>query len=298
MVAEQFICHPRCRRRQACLRRQAPTLQMNNNELFFNMVRKPNAAGGFYPADKGELTAELERCFQDAAAVPPEAQGKEVKAIIAPHAGYVYSGATAASAYQLLKNSYRRVILLGPSHYVGFDSVALDEAQKWRTPLGEVALDKDALATLSHSRYFKILPEAFAREHSIEVQIPFLQKQLKAFSLVPLCCGQELPSVSIAMELNKIIDNATLVVASSDLSHYQPLSAARATDRESIDSILSMDQEDMRAHLDACGSEGIFILTELARQNRWQPRLVDYRTSAEVSGDESAVVGYASIVYV
>ncbi|MFA4872350.1 MAG: AmmeMemoRadiSam system protein B [Patescibacteria group bacterium] len=261
------------------------------------MVRKPNVAGSFYPADKGELSAELERCFRDAAVTPSEVQGKGIKAIIAPHAGYIYSGATAASAYQLLKRPYHRIVLLGPSHYVGFNSVALDEAQGWRTPLGEVALDQKALSILSRSEYFKVLPEAFAREHSLEVQVPFLQKQLKSFKLVPLCCGQELASLPIALELNNIIDNDTLVAVSSDLSHYQPQQIAEKIDHKTIDAILSRDQERIKMDLDACGREGIVIINELAKLNNWQPQLVDYRTSAEASGDESAVVGYVGMVY-
>lgn len=261
------------------------------------MIRNPNVAGQFYPADKNKLTAELERCFREAKEASHELRGIGIKALIAPHAGYVYSGATAASAYQLLKYPYRRIVLLGPSHYVGFNSVALDETEAWRTPLGEVALDHEALSALSRSEYFKVLPQAFAREHSLEVQIPFLQKQQKSFTLVPLCCGQELASQSAAMALNKIIDGDTLVVASSDLSHYQPQQIAEKRDHKTIDAILSRDQERLIMDMDACGSEGILILNELARLNNWQPHLADYRTSADASGDESAVVGYAGIVY-
>ncbi len=261
------------------------------------IVRKPNVAGQFYPANKYELIAELERCFRDAAAVPSDVHGNEIKAIIAPHAGYVYSGATAASVYQLLSHPYRRVILLGPSHYVGIDFLALDDVDAWRTPLGEVPLDREAYATISKSAYFRTAPEAYAREHSLEVQVPFLQKQLKSFHLLPLCCGQELPSASIAMELNKIVDKDTLVVASSDLSHYQPQQIAEKIDHKTIDAILSRDQERIKMDLDACGREGIVIINELAKLNNWRPHLVDYRTSAAASGDESAVVGYASMVY-
>ncbi|MEW6610448.1 MAG: AmmeMemoRadiSam system protein B [Patescibacteria group bacterium] len=260
-------------------------------------IREPNVAGQFYPASREELIAELERCFHDAADAPLPLQSKKIKALIAPHAGYVYSGVVAASAYQLLERPYRRVILLGPSHYMGFDALALDEADGWRTPLGEVELDRETITKLSKNKYYKVFSEAFAREHSLEVQLPFLQKQLRSFKLVPLCCGQELAYQLIAGTLNTVIDADTLVVASSDLSHYQPQHIAAKKDRATIDAVLSRDPDKMKTDVDACGSEGIMILNELARLNGWQPHLVDYRTSAEASGDESAVVGYGGIVY-
>jgi AmmeMemoRadiSam system protein B len=194
--------------------------------------------------------------------------------------------------------SYDRVILLGPSHAVGFSSAALDCQRLWQTPIGTVPLDRNAIAQLSKFDGFEILPQVFDKEHSIEVQLPFLQTVLSDFSLIPICCGQDLPHKQIAEALETVRTNATLVIASSDFSHYHPEVEANKLDHLSVASILSQNPVFIQKNTDACGKEGIQILNSLARANRWKPVLLDYQTSGNITHDYSAVVGYASFAYV
>lgn len=260
-------------------------------------VRLPSVAGTFYPALEQELHAYLEQFF--ASRTKSSIKGENVRALISPHAGYIFSGTTAASGYFLLKGTtFNTVILLGPSHHVEFTFAALDSAAAWQTPFGTVELHREKIAKLAASGCCRIESRPFNREHSLEVQVPFLQAALKHFSLIPICCGQNLEHTSIAEAIRSVLDERTLVVVSSDLSHYMPLDAATTTDRATIAAILGMDSAKIKSTIDACGQEGIMVLNELARLQQWKAHEVDYRTSAEASPDTSAVVGYASIAYV
>lgn len=259
-------------------------------------VRWPAVAGVFYPDTKQELVDDIGELMREAIAdigyVAP-------KAIIVPHAGYVYSGKTAAMAYSCLKarrKIIRRVVLLGPVHHVPVRGLALPEVDAFATPLGEVKLDTDAIASLAKLDQVVVSSAAHAQEHSLEVQLPFLQTVLEDFKLVPLAVGD-----ATAEEVAEVLDllwggPETLIVVSSDLSHYLSYELAESVDMQTVQTILSM--EGNLTHLQACGGTPINGLILSAQRHHMQPKLIDLCNSGDVSGDKSRVVGYAAFAFV
>lgn len=278
-------------------------------------IRYPAVAGLFYPSDRGELSRDIDKLL---AGAKRENLGR-VRALICPHAGYPFSGPVAASAYRQIEGQKgMTAIVLGPSHYSAFDGISVCCAGQYRTPLGDVAIPPRA-AELARMRPFA--PESAALvqrpewslqspvalhlpkvdtphtwEHSVEVQVPFLQKSLGSFSIVPCVCGEVDPDAA-ADVLAKIVDDRTLIVASSDLSHYYPYNDAKDKDQRCVGAVCAMDEARM-AGQEACGKTPIIILMHLAGQKGWKPRLLDYRNSGDTAGDKKAVVGYAAIAFV
>ena len=224
-------------------------------------VRHPAVAGQFYPEDADELRALL-REYMDAAS----GNGAPARAIIAPHAGYIYSGPVAASAYVCVRPArerIRRVLLVGPAHRLPFRGLALPGTEAFGTPLGEVPVDRAALPCLEELPQVQVLDEAHVWEHSLEVQIPFLQEVLAEFSIVPLLVGDaRAEEVCEALELLWEGED-TLIVVSSDLSHYHDYHTARRIDRETSNAIEELRAEGMRGE-QACGSIPIQALLQLA----------------------------------
>ncbi len=224
-----------------------------------------------------------------------------VQALIAPHAGYRYSGPIAASAFRQLRangNGQRRTVyLLGPAHYVYVDSVALSPATAFATPLGLVAQDRAAIdELLARDRAYQLHPLAHEPEHSLEVELPFLQVTLGDFDVVAMLCGQ--PDVEqVAADLAGRLRSNDLVVVSSDLSHFYPYATAQALDRSFLASVVASDLA-RACQGEACGLQPILILMRLAQIKGWTPRLLDYRNSGDTSGDKRRVVGYAAVAYV
>jgi len=257
-------------------------------------VRPPAVAGMFYPSDADALRAEIADCL---AAVEPE-DGPAPKAIIAPHAGYVYSGPVAASAYARIRaarHAIRRVVLLGPSHRVAFRGLALPGAAAFATPLGEVPVDADAAAALAALPQVQVLPAAHAAEHSLEVQLPFLQTLLGAFTLVPLVVGD-----AAAEEVEEALEavwggEETLIVISSDLSHYHDYDTARAIDRATSNAIEALDERPI-GYDQACGRRPISGLLRCARRRGLHATCIDLRSSGDTAGPRSEVVGYGAYV--
>lgn len=254
-------------------------------------TRQPAVAGTFYPDDPVELRARVERLLREArpAAVEP-------KALIAPHAGYIYSGPIAASAYATLAPiaaRVRRVVLLGPSHFVPFAGLALPQAAAFATPLGDVELDRAALTLLEGHAAVRVLDAAHAREHSLEVQLPFLQVALPAFTLVPLAVGEVEPGATAAVLDLLWGDEATLVVVSSDLSHYRSYAAAAVIDAETAGAIERLDGAPLDGE-HACGCHPIRGLLQVARQRGLRVVPLDRRNSGDTAGDRRRVVGYGA----
>lgn len=256
-------------------------------------VRPAAVAGTFYPGQAEELAREVASLLQSAEA----GSGFEPvpKAIIAPHAGYLYSGPIAASAYARLKPArgrIRRVVLLGPVHRVPVRGLALPGADSFATPLGTVPVDQDALAAIAHLPQVAESAQAHAWEHSLEVHLPFLQSVLDRFSLVPLAVGDASPD-----EVAEVLDilwggEETLIVVSSDLSHYLPYAAARNTDSDTARAIV-----DLRVGIDhhqACGATPVNGLLLAAHRHHLRPQLLDLRNSGDTAGDKSRVVGYGA----
>jgi MEMO1 family protein len=223
---------------------------------------------------------------------------KHLKAIIMPHAGYIYSGWTAAHAGQVLSpDQFSKVILLGPDHRVGFKSAAICNAKAYETPLGKINLHKDSVTLRLQPDLFQTLMVTQDHEHSLEVILPFLQRYLHDFQLVPVIVGYgDVGALSNA--LDSTIDSRTLLVVSSDLSHYLPYAEAVARDRETIDCIVNLKPE-ILANTDnrACGKTPLLILMEIARRHRWQPVFLHYSNSGDTAGDASRVVGYTAIAF-
>lgn len=260
-------------------------------------IRPPAVAGTFYTDRPDKLAAAVDDMLsqaQDAGLGP-------VRALIAPHAGYRYSGPIAASAFRQLRangnGQQRTVYLLGPAHYVFVDSIALSPADVFATPLGHVAQNRSAVAgLLAHSRAYQLHPLAHEPEHSLEVELPFLQASLRDWDLVALLCGQ--PDVAqVAADLASRLRPDDLVVVSSDLSHFHPYETAQALDRAFLDAVVAGDVQ-RAAQGEACGLQPILILMRLAQIKGWTARLLDYRNSGDTSGDRRRVVGYAAVAYV
>lgn len=262
-----------------------------------NTIRNPNVAGTFYEKEPDLLRSRVTSFLNSAKGVPNLKQ-KHICAIIVPHAGYIYCGSVMASAYQLLTGKkYDRIILIGPSHFIEFQSVALDSASAWKTPLGTIPLDQTMMKQFPKHTEFAVQPGVFDHEHSLEVQIPFIQAVLPSASLIPLCIGQDIPHTRIAETISPLLTNTTLIVVSSDFSHYHPEEEANTIDKDSITAILSKNPDWIDTTVDACGLTGIKILNDLAVIHHWKPHLLTYQTSGDVTREHEAVVGYASFAY-
>jgi len=244
----------------------------------------------FYPKDKDELKKSVQGLLE---------QGKDVKfkgelkALIVPHAGYVYSGIVAGAGFKLLtgKNGlhYKKIILLGPSHQAYFSGAAI-AAEDLETPLGVVKIGK--VSPWLKEELIVEMPEAHRKEHCLEVELPFLQETLSKFELYALVLG-EVDEEKLAQMIKKFIDNNTLIVVSSDLSHYLPYETAVKKDKETINSILNFNF----SHFEACGERPIKVLMHLAKSLNWKPFLIDYKNSGDTAGDKNRVVGYTAIGY-
>lgn len=256
--------------------------------------RPPAVAGTFYP-DAPEALRESVRAQLGRAHPAP---GPSPKALIAPHAGHVYSGPIAASAYARLapmRGRITRVVLLGPVHRVPVRGLALPGVDGFETPLGEVPVDRAAVEAIRSMPQVVESPRAHAMEHSIEVHLPFLQEVLGEFSLVPLAVGDVSPR-EVAEVLERLWGgDETLVVVSSDLSHYLPYRAGRRRDEETTRRILALDTH--LNHEEACGATPVNGLLHLARQRGMRAELLDLRSSGDTEGDREQVVGYASVAF-
>jgi len=259
-------------------------------------VRPAAVAGMFYPGEPSALAAEVASYL--GAAPAGKSHAAAPKAIIAPHAGYMYSGPIAGSVYARiapLAGRVRRVVLAGPAHRVYVPGVALPAAREFDTPLGGVALDEEAIAIARRFPFVEVNDRAHALEHSLEVHLPFLQAALGDFRLVPLVVGDAGPAQVAALLEALWGGEETLVVVSSDLSHYLPYESARRRDGGTARAIL-----DLEAHLvpeDACGAAPINGLLELARTRGLEAELVDLRNSGDTAGGRDRVVGYGAFAF-
>ena len=250
----------------------------------------------FYPGANRELAQNLAQMLGAAAHDAPERAVP--KAIIAPHAGYIYSGPVAASVYALLapaRSSISRVVLLGPTHRVAVRGLALPGCDAFATPLGTVRVDAQSVEALAGLPQVVVSAQAHALEHSLEVHVPFLQVVLEQFKLVPLAVGR-----ASAREVAEVIEllwggPETLVVVSSDLSHYLGYQDAQAVDRATAQAILALATD--LSHEQACGATPVAGLADVARRRALKPELIDLRNSGDTAGDKSRVVGYGSFAF-
>ena len=260
-------------------------------------VRPSAVAGAFYPGAPDALRRTVDALLADARTRAGDA-APVPKAIIAPHAGYIYSGPIAATVYAQLaraRTTIKRVVLLGPAHRVAVRGLALPDAQAFETPLGRVPIDAQAVEALAGLPQVVVSREAHTLEHSLEVQLPFLQTVLERFTLVPLVVGRATPE-EVAQVLDRLWGGEeTLVVVSSDLSHYLTYDQAEASDRNTVRQILGR-QPVIDPH-QACGAAPVNGLLVAAGRRGLGPQLLDLRNSGDTAGDRSRVVGYASFAF-
>jgi len=258
-----------------------------------NNVREPAVAGLFYAAAADQLERDLDALMSHTRATP----GPAPKALIVPHAGYVYSGPVAAAAYRMLvplRHVIRRVVLFGPAHRVYLDGMALPDANRFITPLGTVLVDADLTSELAKLPGVCISAEAHRQEHSLEVQLPFLQTVLEQFKLVPVVVGQ-----CDAQRVADVMDAAwggpeTLIVVSSDLSHYLPYRDAQQIDANTCSQIL--DKASTLTGDEACGAYALNGLMRAQHCERLTVETVDLRNSGDTAGDKDRVVGYGAFI--
>ncbi len=257
-----------------------------------NRSRKPAVAGSFYPSDPGVLRTTVETLLAEAS----EWRGTAPLALVAPHAGYIYSGPVAASAYACLqpfRESYRRVVLLGPAHRAPVRGIALPDAEAFDTPLGAVPLDRAAMDELDDPDVC-FDDHAHQPEHSLEVQLPFLQVALDRFELVPLLVGAASLD-AVARVIDRLWRPSTLIVVSSDLSHYLPYGEAREHDHETCHAIETLSVDALCSR-DACGAAPLKGLMLVAERRGLNVQTLDLRNSGDTAGDRAQVVGYGAWV--
>jgi len=257
------------------------------------MNREPADAGTFYPANPQQLHLMLSRYLEDA-----QKDTKVPKAIIVPHAGYIYSGPVAASAYARLvkaKDRITRVVIIGPSHRVGFRGLAISRADFFTTPFGDIPVDHEAIETITQFPFVEYIEQAHTYEHSLEVHLPFLQEMLTDFKIVPIVAGDASPE-----QVAQVIDalwggEETLIVISSDLSHYHDYSTAKKLDQLTSERIEKKQYELIESG-SACGKVPVNGLLKLAREKSLAIKTIDLRNSGDTAGDKSRVVGYGAYV--
>lgn len=255
-------------------------------------TRYPAVAGRFYPDQAPELNLMLDQYLADA---PAPDLNQNLRVVIAPHAGYIYSGPIAGHSYRQLESldpeTHWKVFLLGPSHRYPLRGVSVCAFDQYQTPLGNIPVSPLA-KDLAHRLGF--IPEADLMEHSLEVQLPFLQRMLKSFELIPMVLGGPSP-IQLAQLLMPYAEQSdVLFVISTDLSHYHSYEKAREIDALANECIPSLDLKRMAEKGDACGIVGVLTAMEMARQSGWQGHFLDYRNSGDTAGPRDQVVGYGA----
>ncbi len=269
-------------------------------------LRPPAVAGRFYPADPEALRRDLDRYLGNTASPATDPDARPIRAVIAPHAGYIYSAPVAASAYRYvaaLKGRVRRVVLIGPAHYLAFGGLAGSSAWAFQTPLCAVPVDVDSTRRLTDAGLMMIHDGAHAPEHGLEVHLPFLVHTLRdrpepdcvSFSILPLLFG-DVGHEHVARVLDPFFDDpSTLIVVSSDLSHYHDHGTASTMDRQTAEAIIQKRGDFVTADR-ACGYTAIRALLKCVEARGLDVSLIDLRNSGDTAGPRDRVVGYGAFV--
>ena len=264
------------------------------------MKRAMSVAGAFYPAECGEIESMIAQfnSILEKALVNSDVLAIKPRAIISPHAGYIYSGFTANIAHRLLANSKpKRVVVIGPSHRIYVPGVSASLFDSYETPCGDLPIDKEYIKHLMNLFEIEFLPQAHA-EHSTETQMPFIHHYLPQSSVVELVYGDIDPSYLAKICEAILSDEQNAIVISTDLSHYYSLKEAEALDLHCLKAVHDLDVKELHNGCEACGKIGVEAIILAAKALGLRARVLDYRTSADASGDTSAVVGYMSAAFV
>ena len=263
-------------------------------------IRKDAVAGQFYPDSPTEIEKMIEHYNKilDEHLKEKDVLSLSPRAIIVPHAGYVYSAFTANFAYRLLANTHaKRVVVIGPSHRVYVQGTSISDYDEYETPFGDLPIDKSLVRDLEEKFGLIFAPEAH-QEHSTEVQMPFIKRYDPEASVVELVYGDEDPA-RLAEVIDYLLDDPdTVVVISTDLSHYYDIEKANRLDSICMQAVADLDPAKLHQGCEACGKIGVEAMLLAAKKRGLKPVLLDYRTSADASGDESQVVGYMSAAFV
>ncbi|MBI5151908.1 AmmeMemoRadiSam system protein B [Candidatus Peregrinibacteria bacterium] len=275
-------------------------------------IRQEAVAGTFYPAEKSQLKTMVNKFLADGASCAQKitsAAQDHLKAIIVPHAGYIYSGPIAGEGYNLAQKLFTQknpeILLIGLSHFILLNGAAVSICDEWQTPLGavksknlreEIGRPQRSAENAAENILIE-MEEAHISEHSLEVQLPFLQTIFSDFTIYPIAISNVDPKKLADILAQFASQKDVLIVVSSDLSHYLPYVQAQKKDHASIDAILSLDTSRAEKEIDACNKTGILTLIYLAKKLNLTPQLIDYRNSGDTAGDKSGVVGYASIAF-
>jgi AmmeMemoRadiSam system protein B len=276
-------------------------------------VREPAVSGIFYPKSRNELNVNLESLFKDSnfgpGRLPPSNIKERIYGMVCPHAGYMYSGAVAANGYyQLSSSKFESAIILGPNHYGLGSDVAIMNTGSWKTPLGKIEIDSELAQDIyQNCRLINYDELAHSKDHCIEVQLPFLQYIGEEFKIVPIILINQGKNTSIKLGdgiYESVKKRNLILIASSDLTHYEPNSQAHEKDNLLISAILSLDIEKFYSilfsfNVTACGYGAIATVMEISkRMGATKGKLLKYATSGDVAGDKNSVVGYSSILFV
>jgi hypothetical protein len=259
-----------------------------------------SVAGSFYPANPSEITQMIDH-FNTVLESNPETLNRfnvlSGHAIIVPHAGWVYSGFTANIAFRVLAHTKpKTVVVIGPSHRVGFEGVSISDMDTYQTPLGDLSINRDLVHTLRQHFSLPCFPQAH-HEHSTEVQMPFIKHYMSDVKVVELVYAYA-ESSQIAPIIDYVLNLPnTVVVISTDLSHYYSLNEAKKLDFICLEAIRNENIQELHQGCEACGMIGVEAMLGVAKERRMESILLDYRTSADASGDSSHVVGYASALF-
>jgi AmmeMemoRadiSam system protein B len=260
-------------------------------------LRKTAAAGGFYPGEPNELKALMGKLDELLNSTDYSAPDKTPYALVVPHAGYIFSGFTANAAYKSVPQTIKDVVVIGPSHRVYLKGASVADYDEYETPLGNLTINSNLATSLQKEyEYIGFEPAAHA-EHSTETQMPFIKRALPEAEVTEIVYG-DISSDKLARLIEKLADKEDrLIVISSDLSHFYNLKEATKLDSICLDSIAALNTDIERSGCEACGILGIAALIKHAKKHNRQSEILDYRTSSDMSGDTSSVVGYTSAVF-
>ncbi|MBI3602030.1 MAG: AmmeMemoRadiSam system protein B [Candidatus Omnitrophica bacterium] len=268
-------------------------------------IKEPNVAGAFYSADPQELSHQIDSFIQQASISPVAAR---VQAMIVPHAGYIYSGPVAAYGYKAIsRNKYTTIVILAPSHYFPFEGISVWPEGGFKTPLGIVNVDEDfAQKLMKADSRFRFLPQVFEQEHSVEVELPFIQKVFGSVKIVPVLMGNPDAKVcqKLAAVLNGLIGSRqdVLVLASSDMSHYFDYETANQMDAATLETINNKDVQsfwngNVSRKMEMCGFVPVTTVLLYARERGLKVQVLKHANSGDTAGDKSRVVGYSSVIF-